>query len=255
MSAKTTPNTSDSEESHIEYSKMTTSSLKKLLEKRNIEGRSKLTTKSSMISALVHKGTKEEELEEGEEKEEKKEVEYSKMTTASLKKLLEQRNVEGRSRLTTKDTMIKVLELFDQDPQDKTSISAFVAEISTPRKKKNKSESSDHETTTKKSKKEKSESSEETSEEKPKKTRIRTKKEKSESSEENRKKENTDDEEDSDMVEVTSLSKDIFRHMKFMIRECKEKQVLKQSWINQLKEIKQKLGLFNSTSPVDINDE
>jgi hypothetical protein len=60
---------------------------------------------------------------------------YSKMTAVELKKLLDTRKIEGRSKLTKKETMIKVLELFDQNPDDKESIAALVAELSTPRKK------------------------------------------------------------------------------------------------------------------------
>ncbi len=81
---------------------------------------------------------------------------YSKMTVASLKKLLENRKIEGRSKLTTKGVIVKVLELFDQDPQDKTAISALVAELSTPRKKKSdteKTESSSSDVEEKKPKK------------------------------------------------------------------------------------------------------
>jgi len=86
-------------------------------------------------------------------------VDYAKMTVAALKKLLENRNIEGRSKLTTKGVIIKVLELFDQDPQDKAAISALVAEVSTPRKKKSeaeKTESSSSDAEEKKQKKSRS---------------------------------------------------------------------------------------------------
>jgi hypothetical protein len=62
---------------------------------------------------------------------------YSSMTSAELKKILEERKIDGRSKLTKKDTMVRVLELFDKDPQDKKSISSLVAELSTPRKRNN----------------------------------------------------------------------------------------------------------------------
>jgi hypothetical protein len=56
------------------------------------------------------------------------------MTATALKKLLDERKIEGRSKLTKKESMVKVLELFDQNPEDKSAIAALVAEISTPRK-------------------------------------------------------------------------------------------------------------------------
>jgi hypothetical protein len=62
---------------------------------------------------------------------------YSKMTNAELKKLLDTRKIEGRSKLTKKEAMIKVLTLFDENPEDNVSITALVAELSTPRKKNN----------------------------------------------------------------------------------------------------------------------
>jgi len=62
-------------------------------------------------------------------------VDYSKMPATALKKLLDERKIEGRSKLTKKEAMVKVLELFDQNPEDKAAIAALVAEISTPRKK------------------------------------------------------------------------------------------------------------------------
>jgi hypothetical protein len=40
---------------------------------------------------------------------------YSKMTNAELKKVLKTRKINGRSKLTKKENMIKVLELFDQE--------------------------------------------------------------------------------------------------------------------------------------------
>jgi hypothetical protein len=61
-------------------------------------------------------------------------VDYSKMTATALKKLLDERKIDGRSKLTKKEAMMKVLELFDQNPEDKSAIAALVAEISTPRK-------------------------------------------------------------------------------------------------------------------------
>jgi hypothetical protein len=90
---------------------------------------------------------------------------YSKMTAVELKKLMDSRKIEGRSKLTKKETMIKVLELFDQNPEDKESIASLVAELSTP-KKKNVSKSEMEE-----GNEQKEISSEEKSEEKPKKSR------------------------------------------------------------------------------------
>jgi len=59
---------------------------------------------------------------------------YSKMGVGELKKLLEERKIDGRSKVTKKDAMIKVLELFDQDPEDKKAIKALIAELATPKK-------------------------------------------------------------------------------------------------------------------------
>ena len=64
--------------------------------------------------------------------------EYSKMSVAELKKLLEERKIDGRSKLTKKDSIIKVLELFDQDPENKDAIKDLVNEIGTPKKVANK---------------------------------------------------------------------------------------------------------------------
>jgi hypothetical protein len=81
---------------------------------------------------------------------------YSKMTAVDLKKLLDIRKIEGRSKLTKKETMVKVLELFDQNPDDKSAITALVAELSTPRKRntsKSENNDSDQEKNESKSKK------------------------------------------------------------------------------------------------------
>jgi hypothetical protein len=75
----------------------------------------------------ARKSTKEEKSENQED--------YSKMTAVELKKLLDTRKIEGRSKLTKKENMIKVLELFDQDPEDTGSIASLVAELSATRKK------------------------------------------------------------------------------------------------------------------------
>jgi hypothetical protein len=70
-------------------------------------------------------------------------MEYTKMSAVALKKLLDERKIEGRSKITKKDAMIKVLELFDQNPDDKLSITALISENSTPRKKTTKSAETD----------------------------------------------------------------------------------------------------------------
>ena len=59
---------------------------------------------------------------------------YSKMGVGELKKLLEERKIDGRSKLTKKESMVKVLELCDQDPDDKKTIKALIAELATPKK-------------------------------------------------------------------------------------------------------------------------
>jgi hypothetical protein len=118
-------------------------------------------------------------------------VNYSKMTAVELKKLLDARKIEGRSKLTKKETMIKVLELFDQNPDDKESIAALVAELSTPRKKTvsksevqeegNDTPSSEEKTKKKTVSRTKKENSDEEKQEKPKR-KPRTKKETTETS-------------------------------------------------------------------------
>ena len=59
---------------------------------------------------------------------------YSKLGVGELKKLLEERKIDGRSKLTKKEGMVKVLDLYDQDPEDKAAIKALIAEIGTPKK-------------------------------------------------------------------------------------------------------------------------
>jgi hypothetical protein len=59
---------------------------------------------------------------------------YSKMTVSQLKKLLEERSIEGRTKLTKKDAIISVLEFFDQDVEDKKGLSKLISELGTPRK-------------------------------------------------------------------------------------------------------------------------
>jgi hypothetical protein len=232
--------TSSDSEDQQDYSKMTTASLKKLSEARKIEGRSKLTTKDAMIGALEKFDNKDsEEEDEGKkdsENEEPSQLEYNKMNSAALKKLLEARGIEGRSRLTTKDAMIKVLEIFDQDPEDKTAISSLVAEVSTLKK------SSGGKKSSKSSSKSETSSAEESSEDKPKKKRVPRASKKDDSIEKKK-------------SIVSVMTGDILRHMKFMSRETLENPVLKENWIRQLKEIKKQLGLFETTIPVDINDD
>jgi hypothetical protein len=255
--------TSSDSEDKQEYSKMTTASLKKLLEARKIEGRSKLTTKDAMIGALERFDNPEEEEEDEEkkemEKEEESQIQYTKMNTASLKKLLENRGIEGRSRLTTKDAMIKVLEIFDQDPEDKAAISSLVAEVSTPRKNSSSGKKDKDSSSTKSISKDSSKSetsSEDSSEDKPKKKRTRKSKKGSDEDKKESKEEVSEEETSTgeDKV-VSSMTRVILRHMKFMSRETQENQVLRESWIRQLTEIKKQLGLFDTTIPVDINDE
>jgi len=266
---------------------MTIPSLKKLLETRKIEGRSKITTKFTMICALKKWDNEDredcenrenrenrEDREDREEREEEEEQEetpptYSKMNNASLKKLLENRGIEGRSRLTTKDAMIKVLEIFDQDPEDKAAISSLVAEVSTPRKnsssgKKGKNSSSKNSSSKNSSSKDSSSknsskseiSSEDSSEDKPRKKITRKSKKESDEDKKESKEEVSEEETPpgEDKV-VSSMTRDILRHMKFMSLETQENQVLRESWIRQLTEIKNQLGLFDTTIPVDINDE
>lgn len=59
---------------------------------------------------------------------------YAKMSVAELKKILEERKMDGRSKLTKKDTIIKALEFFDQDPEDKHGLKDLITEIGTPKK-------------------------------------------------------------------------------------------------------------------------
>lgn len=88
-------------------------------------------------------------------------MDYSKMTATELSKLLNERKIEGRSKLTKKETMIKVLELFDKDPEDKKAIASLVAELSTPRKRNTTKSETAEEEKPKKSRMKKEESSEE----------------------------------------------------------------------------------------------
>jgi hypothetical protein len=202
-------------------------------------------------------------------------VDYSKMTVPALKKLLENRNIEGRSKLTTKGAIIKVLEIFDQDPEDKASISALVAEVSTPRKKKSEESSTDEEKPKKirSSKKKKSEESSSTDEEKPKKdTSVDDK-----SSEEKKKQKpkkvtkkskdhvSTEDEEikkdetseirysdmnienDTAMQEMLELTRDVLKRMRSIANDARNNEDLKNSWIHDLKEFKKKLETMGST--------
>lgn len=119
--------------------------------------------------------------------------EYAKMTAVDLKKLLDARKIEGRSKLTKKDTMIRVLELFDQNPEDKASISALVAELSTPKKSKNasKSEITDDQSVEETQETKGNPNVNETQEEEKPKRKPRTKKETTESEEEKPKKTRT----------------------------------------------------------------
>jgi hypothetical protein len=53
------------------------------------------------------------------------ETSYSKMTVGELKKLMEERKIEGRSKITKKEALVKVLETYDQDPEDKDAIKSL----------------------------------------------------------------------------------------------------------------------------------
>lgn len=106
---------------------------------------------------------------------------YSKMSVAELKKILEEKKMDGRSKLTKKDTIIKALEFFDQDPEDKQGLKDLITEIGTPKKVSSTKKEQEEEKTPKKkdsskSKKEKSEKStpETTKPKKPKKTMVTT---------------------------------------------------------------------------------
>ena len=73
-------------------------------------------------------------------------VAYSKMGVADLKKLLEERKIDGRSKLAKKEAMIKVLELYDQDPEDKKAISALILDIGKSKSKGSSSKSKEEQT-------------------------------------------------------------------------------------------------------------
>ena len=145
------------------------------------------------------------------EEQESTQQDYSKMTAVELKKLLDTRKIEGRSKLTKKETMIKVLELFDQNPDDKESIAALVAELSTPRKKNTSKSEVQEEGNESEEKPKNSRSKKESSDEEKPKRKPRAKKDTTESSSEEKskeaKKETNNTEEGSAEEPATSVEK------------------------------------------------
>jgi hypothetical protein len=59
---------------------------------------------------------------------------YSNMSVADLKKLLDERKIEGKSKITKKESMVKVLDLYDVNPEDKEAIKALVLELGSTKK-------------------------------------------------------------------------------------------------------------------------
>jgi hypothetical protein len=61
---------------------------------------------------------------------------YSTMSVADLKKLLDERKIEGKSKLTKKESIVKVLETYDLNPEDKDAIQSMVNEMASVKKSK-----------------------------------------------------------------------------------------------------------------------
>jgi hypothetical protein len=58
------------------------------------------------------------------------------MSVADLKKLLDERKIEGKSKLTKKESIVKVLETYDLNPEDKDAIQSMVNEMASIKKSK-----------------------------------------------------------------------------------------------------------------------
>jgi len=90
---------------------MTYAQLKKMMTTKKIEGRSKLTTKQAMIEALNKKENVEvNNVVEVVEVDPNSAINYESRTYDQLKFMLVIKKIKGRSKLTTRDTIIKVLK-------------------------------------------------------------------------------------------------------------------------------------------------